>query len=155
MPKGTADYDIKLVRTRGGGLGILITEFGKEEARYKGKGRKEIIKTAELTMYAQKNDPERDQGIQDQTGRVEPNLIHEVSGRLSSQKEKDSGRASAAAQSTPLFIGTRHKELRALLQSRDDPDRWAASMRWSIQLLIGVKHIDHCDKIKMQSWLFS
>ena len=49
VPKGTADftepglYDVKLVRTREGGLGIRIAEFAKEGTLHKEKGRKEII----------------------------------------------------------------------------------------------------------------
>ena len=42
---------------------------------------------------------------------------------------RDEGRrASAAAQSTPFFVGTSHKELRALLHARDSPDAWAAML---------------------------
>ena len=87
---------------------------------------------------SQKSDPGREQGVQEQTHQVESKPQQEVSGRLSSQKtsniatskqrERESSRSAAAAQSTPLFIGTRHKELRSLLQSRDDPDRWAAML---------------------------
>jgi hypothetical protein len=50
VPKGTADftelglYDIKLVRTREGRLGIRITEFGKEEARHKEKEEKRSLR---------------------------------------------------------------------------------------------------------------
>ena len=42
-------------------------------------------------------------------------------------REKDS-RTSATTQSTPFFVGTNHKELRALLHARDNPEAWAAML---------------------------
>jgi len=41
---------------------------------------------------------------------------------------KENRHASAAAQSTPFFVGTSHKELRALLNARDNSEAWAAML---------------------------
>ena len=59
MWRGTVDftklglYDMTLVKTREGGLGVRITDFSEKDIVYKGKGRRKIIQTDELTMYAQ------------------------------------------------------------------------------------------------------
>ena len=49
-------------------------------------------------------------------------------GNLEAPMRNESRRASAAAQSTPFFVGTSHKELRALLHARDSSDAWAAML---------------------------
>jgi len=41
---------------------------------------------------------------------------------------KESKYASAAVQSTPFFVGTSHKELRALLNARDNSEAWATML---------------------------
>jgi hypothetical protein len=66
--KGTVDftnlglYNMPLIKTQDGGLGVRITVFSRGDIRHKGKGRRKLIQTDELTMYAswggKTNDPE-------------------------------------------------------------------------------------------------
>jgi hypothetical protein len=209
VAKGTVDftnlglYDLTLIKTQDGGLGVRITDFSKKDILHKVKGRRKLIQTDELTMYAswggKTNDPEdsdwefeeedaqrfedddeqgslrvpdqeietpaprevakqaaENQELQEQetvlnrtqekemSGRPSPRepgsaeRVHwkETGGRPSprgfkdpdTQMRKEDQQASATAQSTPFFVGTSHKELRALLHARDNSEAWATML---------------------------
>ena len=72
VAEGTVDftklglYNMALVRTREGGLGVRITDFSENDILYKGKGRRKVIQTNELTMYAQWGGETKEQDDQEQ-----------------------------------------------------------------------------------------
>jgi len=82
-------YDMTLVKTREGGLGVRITDFSEKDILYKGKGRRKIIQTDEWTMYAQWVGETKEQDNQGQERTQEPVRRMEDGGRPFSEKIND------------------------------------------------------------------
>ena len=59
-------YNMPLIKTQDGGLGVRITDFSRRDIMHKGKGRRKLIQTDELTMYASWEGETKDQENSDQ-----------------------------------------------------------------------------------------